>query len=211
MYLVKGTKRINASLADLDCTKFVQKSLDLGTGDGRFVYKHAKDYPDTFWVGVDPAETQLRVYSAKINRERLQNVALVVADAENLPQEFTGFFNEIYINFPWGTLLKLVVEPTELFLHNLHQVTKPAAKIKMVFGYKFDLEPSEYERLQLPEVNEQYIKDKLIPRYQDAGFTLENFSQLNNKDLVNYETSWSKKLGYGNTPRPVFLVEFKKC
>ena len=48
--------------------------IDLGTGDGRFVFKSAQANPNNLYIGIDPSEKQLQAYSKKINTNRLENL-----------------------------------------------------------------------------------------------------------------------------------------
>lgn len=210
MYLVKGAKTIQISRSDLQVTLFEKIYLDLGTGDGRFVYKNAKSHLKDLWIGIDPAETQLRIYSSKINKERLLNAYLILASAENVPTELEGIFDKIFVNYPWGSLLKLTVDPTTKFIESLLSLLKVGGRVQFLFGYNPLDEPNEVGRLNLPDINEDFLRDKLIPIYKDEGFISTQLKLLDKNKMQEYETSWSKKLGYGSSGRPIFLIEFKK-
>ena len=60
--------------------------IDIGTGDGRFVYSLAQAHPEWFCIGLDPARENLARYSSKLSRKlrrrRLSNVLCVIASAE---------------------------------------------------------------------------------------------------------------------------------
>ncbi|MBL8014560.1 MAG: hypothetical protein JNK26_00005, partial [Candidatus Doudnabacteria bacterium] len=83
--------------------------IDMGTGDGRYVYDMAKDDPQTLYVGVDADKQQMQDLSHKANRKPakggLDNVLFLWAPAEQAPQELVGCADELIINFPWGSLL----------------------------------------------------------------------------------------------------------
>ena len=43
--------------------------IDIGTGDGRFVYQSARRNPNKFYIGIDPNTRPLTKISEKIHRK----------------------------------------------------------------------------------------------------------------------------------------------
>ncbi len=86
--------------------------IDLGTGDGRFVYQSARRNPHKFYIGIDAEARALEKISEKIHRKPqkggLRNVMFVQAAVEDLPSELDGVADELHIHFPWGSLLGAV-------------------------------------------------------------------------------------------------------
>ena len=82
--------------------------VDIGTGDGKFVYELAKEHPSRFIIGIDLSKENVRELSAKIykkpSRGGLKNALFVLASAFDLPSELNNFVNQVFINFPWGRL-----------------------------------------------------------------------------------------------------------
>jgi len=177
--------------------------IDLGTGDGRFVYKNALKNPNNFHIGIDPSD-KFNKYQKKVNRKKLTNVQFITGSIEIVPKNLPKA-DEVYINLPWGSLLKIVIQP-----NNFPDLLKPEGLLQIIFGYHKNLEPSEAKRLDLPEISENYIKTYIIPKFEKAGFSLREFCVLEKKDLKKVETTWAKKLSFGNN-RPVFKLIFKKC
>ena len=87
--------------------------IDIGTGDGRFVSASAKANPDKFFIGIDANVKPLEKPSIKATRKPskggLPNALFVQAAVEDLPEELNGLANQIYVNFPWGSLLRAVM------------------------------------------------------------------------------------------------------
>src|SRR5262245_25665122 len=81
--------------------------IDIGTGDGLFVYQSAKRNPDKFYIGIDASAAALEKISEKIHRKPakggLPNVLFIQASVEDLPSELDGAADEIHIHFPWGS------------------------------------------------------------------------------------------------------------
>jgi 16S rRNA (adenine(1408)-N(1))-methyltransferase len=188
---------------------FSTVELDLGTGDGRFVYKKALSNPKVFYIGVDPSEKQLQIYSREAVRKKLNNVLFVVGSIEKLPSELEGVMNKIYINLPWGTLLEFVVKTTKEGILRLSKLLKDKGDIEVVFGYAFEFEPSETERLQLPLIGNELIKDSIIPVFESCGFKSEGYSKLGKEKLKDIETTWAKKLKFGKD-RDIYKMLFSR-
>ncbi len=208
MKVVKGNK-----LEEVDVTELIKQYsrlvIDLGTGDGKFVYKNALTHPDTLFIGIDPAPKQLQIYARKAARKKLPNVLFAPAAAENIPQELTTSADEVFIILPWGTLLQYVAAPDTTKLIDIIGLLKPEGKLNIIFGYSPEFEPSEFERLGLAKISGEYIEKKLVPAYTQLGLELVKFSILNKSALRELETTWSKKLAFGQK-RPIFHLVFEK-
>ena len=65
--------------------------VDLGTGDGRFVYQSARQNPQRFYLGIDASANLLAKISEKIHRKPakggLKNALFIQAAVEALPEE----------------------------------------------------------------------------------------------------------------------------
>ncbi len=209
MKILKGNKLIEISKNDLiSMLKDVNSvCVDLGTGDGRFVYKTALANPNTFYTGLDPAHKQMEVYSKKALRSKLANVLYVVGSVEQLPTELFGIADQVQILFPWGALLGLVVSLDPVITTAIKNLLKPQGTLSLTFGYSLETEPNEFSRLQLPEVNATYINSQLIPFYKSHGFDLQENRQLTKQEIKNIQSSWSKKLAFGKD-RPIFYLSF---
>lgn len=62
--------------------------MDLGTGDGRFVYQSARQNPHRFYLGIDASANSLEKISEKIHRKPakggLKNALFIQAAVEAL-------------------------------------------------------------------------------------------------------------------------------
>ncbi|MFC1755838.1 methyltransferase domain-containing protein [Patescibacteria group bacterium] len=211
MNVVLGNKKIEIDKKELnELTKCYEGVIiDLGTGDGRFVFKNALKEKDFFFMGIDPSEKQLLEYSKKAVRKKLPNLMYVVGSVEQLPIELENVAQKIYINLPWGSLLSSVVNPNKEIVKNIGNLLKKSGSLEITVGYHEQSEPSETERLNLPDLNEDYINSGLAPVYKECGFELSNLEKIEKKDLKKIETTWSKKLSFGKD-RDVFKLVFNK-
>ncbi|MFY9555380.1 MAG: methyltransferase domain-containing protein, partial [Blastocatellia bacterium] len=81
--------------------------IDIGTGDGLFVYQCARENPNKFFIGIDANPRPLEKVSEKIHRKPakggLTNVLFLQAGVEDLPSELDEVADEVHIHFPWGS------------------------------------------------------------------------------------------------------------
>ncbi len=211
MVVVIGNKKVKISAGDFRnlAKNFDRVVLDIGTGDGRFVYKNALKNPTTLFIGMDPAEKQLEIYSKKAIRKKLKNALFVVGSIENTPTELFDSVNKIFITLPWGTLLENIVKTNEKLLKNLWGMLKNSDDLEIIFGYVPELEPSETERLNLPNIDADFIKGEFIPSFEKLGFQLKIFTKVEKKELGKTETTWAKKLKFGKE-RKIYKTTFSK-
>jgi len=212
MQIIKGNKKEELTKKSFDTLVSNHNKIivDLGTGDGRFVFKNASENPNNLYIGIDPSEKQLSIYSKETNKKRLANALFVVGSIELLPQELCGCADHLYINLPWGTLLESIVNPTKERIETLANLMKPKATLEITLGYQDDTEPGEIERLDLPVLDEGLIKEIIYPAFGGfAKLEMEKFKRIEKLDLRGLDTSWAKKLTFGND-RPLYKMIFVK-
>ena len=100
--------------------------MDLGTGDGRFVYRAAEKNPNKFYIGIDANAKALEKISMKATRKPnkggLPNILFLQAAVENLPEQLNGVAEELHIHFPWGSLLRAVAVGETAILSGLRRI-----------------------------------------------------------------------------------------
>lgn len=181
--------------------------IDLGTGDGRFVYKKALNNPENFYYGLDPAPSQFKDYQRKINRRKLNNIKLIQGSVEDLPTYLKNSADKIYVNLPWGTLLQNLVKGKVESIISL--LKNNLGTIEIILGYDENFEPTETDRLELPKLKKELLEKSLIKSMNKKGFDLISFEDISKDDLKKLETSWAKKLSFGN-PRKIFKLIFAR-
>lgn len=186
--------------------------MDIGTGDGRFVYQLARQNPNRFYIGIDANAAALKEISTKATRKPakggLNNVLFVQAAVENLPEELNGVADEIHIHFPWGSLLRAVATGDKDVLENLRRICAHDCLLEIVIGIDEERDKSEIERLGLPPLTAEYLTKVLTTKYNSVGFEVIESGVLSPADWSGLETSWARKL-QGNESRKVvyFMVE----
>lgn len=185
--------------------------IDLGTGDGKLVYKLAQQQPNTLFIGIDPSHTQLEIYSKKAKKEKLTNTLFVWDSIENMGEELNNTAHKVYVYLPWGSLLKHLTKPSESmeYINKIAGLLKAEGTFEVIFGYSEEHEPTEVERLELVGISRDYLETNVIPYYKECNLKLESLEEIYKEDLANLNTSWGKKLSFGQT-REMFKVVFKK-
>lgn len=113
----------------------------------------------------------------------------------DLPEDLNNSVNQVFINFPWGSLLKSVVNVEEDAWKSIKSVCQNGALVDLVFGYDSLVDLSEKERLALPALSINHIQDKMFPLLRALGFLMVEFEALSGKDLQNFPSLWAKRLG----------------
>ncbi|RCX09288.1 16S rRNA (adenine(1408)-N(1))-methyltransferase [Anaerobacterium chartisolvens] len=208
--ILKGKKIIEQADLSGIAEGFDSIAVDIGTGDGRFVYNLAKKNPGTLFIGLDPAAENMFEYSSRIikkpSKGGLPNVLYVVSNIEELPDELSGAADNIYINLPWGSLLEGVVKASDHVLCNVVRLAKPPeASLEMCFTYSELHELGEMDRRELPELSLDYIRETLVPLYHEKGIEIKQLGTIDNQDLREHGTQWAKRLGFGRS-REVYRI-----
>ena len=172
--------------------------IDIGTGDGLFVYQSAKANPDKFHIGIDANPRPLEKVSEKIHRKAdkggLPNVLFLQAAVEDLPVELDGVADEVHIHFPWGSLLRAVATGERAVLESLRRLCAPGAFLEIIMGLDPERDRAEIDRLGLPELSVSFIDETLARRYRDAGFEITERGVFAPGQSARLHTSWARRL-----------------
>lgn len=183
--------------------------IDIGTGDGLFVYQCARRNPKKFYIGVDANTRPLGKVSEKVHRKPakggLPNVLFLQSAVEDLPVELDGIANEVHVHFPWGSLLRAVALGDKQVLQNIRRVCANDALLEVVIGLDPERDRTEMERLGLPLISTGHIDSVLAPEYKNAGFEICERETILPSEWPELQTSWAKRLK-GNTSRSLMYI-----
>ena len=170
--------------------------LDLGTGDGQYVLRAAREAARKgtrlFAIGVDACRENLR----EASRQAPPNALFAIASAQCLPAELAGLAARVTINFPWGSLRDGLLEADPALLAGLRAVMRPGAHLEVRLNASalaeagWDLLPggAQVERsLGL------------------GGFAPRPPRLLDAAALRAVPTTWAKRLAYGRKPEAVYI------
>lgn len=163
--------------------------IDIGTGDGRFVYQSARQNPNKFYIGIDPNVRPLEKISEKIHRKPSKggapNVLFIQAAVEDLPPELDGVADEVHVHFPWGSLLRVFATGDVDILRHVRRICSAGALLEVVIN--------------------DHIADQLIERYRSAGFEVLEHGSVPAAQWSEFETTWARRLKQ-NEHRSVFYL-----
>lgn len=132
----------------------------------------------------------------------------VQASIEDLPNELCGVASTIHVNFPWGSLLRAVVNGDREFLLSLGRLASPGCGLKIVLSIDPERDRTEIQRLEIPEISESLVERLLAMNYSKVGFTLLSYRRLDPKQLRSFESTWARRLS-SDSGRSIWQLSFK--
>lgn len=184
--------------------------VDLGTGDGRFVYQSARQNPRKFYIGIDANAQPLAKISEKIYRKPakggLPNVLFIQAAVEALPPELDGVADEVHVHFPWGSLLRAVATGENAVLRGLRRLCAPGALVEIIIGLDPERDQSAIETLGLELLTPGFLEKTLVPRYEASGFEVLEQGMLGPAEWPKLTTSWARRLQGSPGRALIYLV-----
>jgi len=200
----------NASLDSLSSRTAGGVIVDIGTGDGRFVYRSARENRSKFYIGIDANAKPLEKISMKATRKPakggLANLMFIQAAIEDLPTELNDTADEIHIHFPWGSLLRAVATGDENALQGLYRIGARGCLLEVVIGIDTERDRTEIERLALPELSLNHLESVLTPRYEQTGFEMREKGVLLIADWARLHSSWARRLATNDRREVVYFI-----
>jgi hypothetical protein len=194
METIRGRKSLELDFNGLmdRLASYNRITLDLGTGDGRYVRTLAEEHPDRFIIGMDSCRENLREHS----QAKLQNMLFVIASAQDLPSEFNGLISHVTINFPWGSLLESLLTGDSKLLNGLGSMacSKTSLTLRLNGG-------ALAEAGTTLEVGVEKIYCNLV----QSGWLIEDPVAMDVNALRRFPSTWAKRLAYGRDPRALIL------
>jgi 16S rRNA (adenine(1408)-N(1))-methyltransferase len=182
--------------------------IDLGAGDGRYVYESAREDASRLYIGVDPDSDAMSQYAYRSSRKParggVDNARFVVASVEKLPPELAGVAAVVRVNFPWGSLLRALLEPDAARLHALASLAS-GGRFEIVFSYDPQHDTSAFGGDPLSALDEPYIAEVLVPAYGAAGLNASEQRRLTQDEALALPSTWGRRLLHAR-PRSVFWL-----
>lgn len=101
--------------------------MDVGAGDGGYVLHRARTEPTTFAIAIDASPDALSSGAWRAKRARLGNAAFLVDGVERLPPGLASLADEVAVHFPWGSLLRGLVDGSGAVVEPIANLMKPGA------------------------------------------------------------------------------------
>lgn len=203
MDVVRGKMRVLVPRWQIEAvaSKARRVVVDLGTGDGRWVYRMARSHPDFFCIGVDANAEGMREVSFRAGRKPSRggaaNAWFVCAAVDSLPAGLGRLADWITVLYPWGRLLRVVVDPDVPALIRIAAVGKPGAHVEVCIN-ESALRAGVYGDPESP--NSAGLIRRLAPAYAQGGILLAART-----DAPGLGTTWAGRVGQGRPPTGVVL------
>jgi 16S rRNA (adenine(1408)-N(1))-methyltransferase len=172
--------------------------MDVGAGDGGYVLHRARIEPMTFAIAIDASPDALASGAWRAKRACLANAAFLVEGVEQLPPQLSQMADEVTMHFPWGSLLRGVVDGSPNIVGPIADLLRPGAELRVLI--------SAVERDGVGEVTPSV----LIARsgaYAEHGLDLVGAAWASPFVVRESHSAWAKRLG---ASRPVVLARYSR-
>ena len=119
-------------------SRYSSTLVDLGTGDGAWPRRFARDYGNVLAIGVDSDRNALREAAKLAERKPARggapNALYVAARVEELPPELHSAADWITIYFPWAALLKAILSGNEQLAEILNTIAASRSRLSIVLN-----------------------------------------------------------------------------
>ena len=182
--------------------------IDLGTGQGAFVYFSALENKNKFYVGLDSCGDSMKKYAIKQYKNKLENLVYIIMNAQNIDNLLYNMFSEVYINLPWGSLLEGIFKEELGIICKISNLLVDGGKMKICFSYNDKFEKTEIEKRNLPDLNDSYFDD-FKNLYSKYNIEIDDIN-LVLKDEIPFDSKWAKVLGESNRREFYIISGYKK-
>ena len=107
--------------------------------------------------------------SAKPSRGGVPNALFLVASAEALPAALLGRSSLLTVNYPWGSLLRTLVQPDPGALRAVVGLLQPGGRLIALLNASVTDDRDYGERLGLPPLEDAHIDERLVPGWRESG------------------------------------------
>lgn len=184
--------------------------IDVGTGDGVCIWRHARTHQDQFCIGIDSNRSNLQQISEKIHRKISKggapNALFIEAAVEDLPSELENIAEMVQIQFPWGSLLHGIATGDQHVLSNLHRICRCDALLKVIISLDPLKDCAELTRLGIPKFDLDYVKNELTAKYEKAGFEILYANVMSEQDYSRLQSSWAKRIHQNKERSPIYFL-----
>ena len=197
MIVVRGKQTSEMTRGELDALRVPNSgvTIDVGTGDGAFAYRYALAHPERFVVGIDPVRENMREYSAKAagkpTRGGLGNVLYVVASVEQTPPELEGIASELFVNLPWGSLMRGIILGESVVLDGLALLAADGCRLRIIVNTRIFDDPVPLDARDLPEPTPDHVRDTLTVAYARAGWRIDEARLFDADEVAALGTTWA--------------------
>ena len=189
----RGPTTMNQADFDQLRRRYSSTLVDLGTGDGAWPRRFAREHTNVLAIGVDSDRAALREAAKLAGRKPARggapNALYVAASAETLPPELQGAADWVTIYFPWAALLRMILSGDQALSELLDLLCAPRARLSIVLNA--EAVPEGFER-PTPGSVRGSLKEPLA----DSRFRITQSDWLDSTDAP--PTRWGGRLVKGS-------------
>lgn len=189
----RGPTTMNQAEFDQLRARYSSTLIDLGTGDGAWPRRFAREHDHCLAIGLDSDRAALREAAKLAERKPARggapNALYVAASAESLPAELTRAADWITIYFPWSALLRMILNGDTQLAHILNHLAAPRARLSIVLNA--EAAPDVFDNPK-PETVRKALQSPL----ETAGFRVTASQWLESKNAP--PSTWGGRLVKGS-------------
>jgi 16S rRNA (adenine(1408)-N(1))-methyltransferase len=168
--------------------------VDVGAGDGGYVLYRARTDPTTFAIAIDASPDALTSGAWRAKRAGLENAAFLVEGVERLSEELACLADEVTVHFPWGSLLRGLLDGSRSVVGPIATLMKVGAELRVVM--------SALDRDGYDELTPSRIASR-CGAYAEHGLRLIEADWASSAIVAESRSAWAKRLGVGRGRRAV--------
>ncbi len=199
---------LEPALLDAACRQVHSVLIDVGTGQGKFILDAAREEINRLCIGIDAVAENMaasaRTARSSPKKGGLPNALFVRAAAERLPGPFAGLADELTVQYPWGSLMRIVSQPAIEHLSSLRALCKPEARLSVLLNYSVFEDRPYLERLGMGDIVDPADNPDLITAYATAGFTVTNRELIHGDPPIR--SAWGRHLVRGSA-RATLMID----
>lgn len=174
--------------------------MDIGAGDGGYVVHRARTEPATYAIAIDASPDALAGGAWRAKRARLTNAAFLVEGVERLPTELACVADEVTVHFPWGSLMRGIVDGSPAVVRPIAGLMKNGAELRVLM--------SGVDRDGCGEITPSLIASHRVA-YAEHGLHLLGAGWASSAAVAESRSTWAKRLAVGRT-RPAVLARYRR-
>ena len=189
----RGPRTMEQAEFDALRERFSSTLVDLGTGDGAWPRRFAREHDNVLAIGIDSDRKALREAAKMAERKPARggapNALYVASRIEELPEELRSAADWVTIYFPWAALLKLILSGDGQVGEFLTTLTTTRARLSIVLNA--EAVPDGFHQPD-PSSVQKSLKDPL----EAAGFRITRAEWLDAAQAP--PTTWGGRLVKGS-------------
>lgn len=174
--------------------------MDVGAGDGGYALHRARTEPTTFAIALDASPDALASGAWRAKRARLPNAAFLVEGVERLPRELAGVADEITVHFPWGSLLRGLVDGSPTVVCPIAGLLKSDGELRVLM--------SAGDHDGFAEATPSVVTSRR-EAYAEHGLRLLDARWASSVMVAGSHSAWAKRLAVGRA-RPAVVARYRR-